>query len=58
VLVSLLRLQTVNIKAMTTGNRTLPLASGRWAVVHNHSSIGFSVPHLGVSKVRGRIPDV
>ena len=33
---------------------TLPLAPGRWAVDHNHSSIGFSIRHLGVSKVRGR----
>jgi polyisoprenoid-binding protein YceI len=39
---------------MTTANRTLPLAPGRWAVDHNHSSIGFSIRHLGVSKVRGR----
>jgi polyisoprenoid-binding protein YceI len=30
------------------------LAPGRWAVDPNHSSIGFSVRHLGVSKVRGR----
>jgi polyisoprenoid-binding protein YceI len=33
---------------------SLPLAPGRWAVDHNHSSIGFSIRHLGVSKVRGR----
>jgi polyisoprenoid-binding protein YceI len=32
----------------------LPLAPGRWAVDTNHSSIGFSIRHLGVSKVRGR----
>src|SRR3954470_11943444 len=32
----------------------LPLAPGRWAVDSNHSSIGFSIRHLGVSKVRGR----
>jgi polyisoprenoid-binding protein YceI len=30
------------------------LAPGRWAVDTNHSSIGFSIRHLGVSKVRGR----
>jgi polyisoprenoid-binding protein YceI len=30
------------------------LAPGRWAVDANHSSIGFSIRHLGVSKVRGR----
>lgn len=41
---------------MTTSSTTttLPLAPGRWAVDTNHSSIGFSVRHLGVSKVRGR----
>jgi polyisoprenoid-binding protein YceI len=42
---------------MTTTTSTtapLPLAPGRWAVDTNHSSIGFSVRHLGVSKVRGR----
>src|SRR3954451_14304131 len=33
---------------------SLPLAPGRWAVDTNHSSIGFSIRHLGVSKVLGR----
>jgi polyisoprenoid-binding protein YceI len=35
-------------------NLSLPLAPGRWAVDTNHSSIGFTIRHLGVSKVRGR----
>jgi polyisoprenoid-binding protein YceI len=41
---------------MTTTPTTasLPLAPGRWAVDTNHSSISFSIRHLGVSKVRGR----
>src|ERR1700687_1481163 len=41
---------------MTTAhtNVSLPLAPGHWAVDTNHSSIGFSIRHLGVSKVRGR----
>ncbi|MEA2684860.1 MAG: hypothetical protein QOE93_55 [Actinomycetota bacterium] len=41
---------------MTTAPTTtaLPLAPGRWAVDTNHSSIGFTIRHLGVSKVRGR----
>jgi polyisoprenoid-binding protein YceI len=41
---------------MTTAPTTisLPLAPGRWAVDANHSSIGFTIRHLGVSKVRGR----
>jgi polyisoprenoid-binding protein YceI len=33
---------------------SLPLAPGHWAVDANHSSIGFTIRHLGVSKVRGR----
>ena len=38
----------------TPASLSLPLSSGRWAVDTNHSSIGFSIRHLGVSKVRGR----
>jgi polyisoprenoid-binding protein YceI len=38
----------------TKTNVALPLAPGRWSVDPNHSSIGFSIRHLGVSKVRGR----
>jgi polyisoprenoid-binding protein YceI len=32
----------------------LPLVAGRWAIDVNHSSVGFTIRHLGVSKVRGR----
>ena len=41
---------------MTTAqtNVSLPLTAGRWAVDPSHSSIGFAIRHLGVSKVRGR----
>jgi polyisoprenoid-binding protein YceI len=39
---------------MTTSTTALPLAPGRWAVDPAHSSVAFSVRHLGVSKVRGR----
>src|SRR3979411_2597068 len=38
----------------TQTSLSLPLSPGRWAVDTNHSSIGFSIRHLGVSKVRGR----
>jgi polyisoprenoid-binding protein YceI len=38
----------------TPTNVSLPLTPGHWAVDTNHSSIGFSIRHLGVSKVRGR----
>jgi polyisoprenoid-binding protein YceI len=40
--------------AMTSTNTTLPLAPGTWALDANHSAIGFTIRHLGVSKVRGR----
>jgi len=39
---------------MTTSTQTLPLVAGNWAVDPFHSSVGFTVRHLGVSKVRGR----
>jgi polyisoprenoid-binding protein YceI len=40
---------------MSTQTTTaLPLAPGRWTVDPAHSSVGFTVRHLGVSKVRGR----
>ena len=38
----------------TPASLSLPLSPGRWSVDTNHSSIGFSIRHLGVSKVRGR----
>jgi polyisoprenoid-binding protein YceI len=38
----------------TVPQAALPLAPGRWAIDHNHSSVGFTVRHLGVAKVRGR----
>ena len=40
---------------MTTSTMpTIPLTPGRWAVDYGHTSVGFTVRHLGVSKVRGR----
>jgi polyisoprenoid-binding protein YceI len=38
----------------TTASVSLPLAPGRWAVDPHQSFIGFSVRHLGISRVRGR----
>jgi len=40
---------------MTTNTTTsaLPLAPGRWVLDPNHSAVGFTIRHLGVSKVRG-----
>jgi polyisoprenoid-binding protein YceI len=40
----------------TTSTTTiaLPLAAGAWTIDKAHSAVGFSVRHLGISKVRGR----
>lgn len=35
-----------------------PLAQGIWALDPAHTTIGFTIRHLGVSKVRGRFGDV
>jgi polyisoprenoid-binding protein YceI len=37
-----------------TSTSTLPLVAGQWPVDLAHSSVSFTVRHLGVSKVRGR----
>jgi len=37
-----------------TSTTTLPLVAGHWPVDLAHSSVSFTVRHLGVSKVRGR----
>jgi polyisoprenoid-binding protein YceI len=34
------------------------LAQGTWALDTNHTSVSFTIRHLGVSKVRGRFGDV
>ncbi|MFI8961764.1 YceI family protein [Streptomyces sp. NPDC053493] len=36
----------------------LPLASGRWTFDPMHSAVGFTIRHLGISKVRGRFNDL
>ena len=41
-----------------TVSQTLPLKSGRWALDALHVNVGFSIGHLGVSKVRGRFGGV
>lgn len=38
----------------TTTAPALPLAQGTWAVDTDHTSVGFTIRHLGVAKVRGR----
>lgn len=36
----------------------LPLRPGRWTLDDSHSSVGFAVRHLGISKVRGSFAGV
>ncbi|HEX6416881.1 MAG TPA: YceI family protein [Acidimicrobiales bacterium] len=38
----------------TTASGALPLVPGRWQLDAAHSQVGFTIRHLGVSKVRGR----
>lgn len=45
---------TANVVAMTLStNTTAALAAGTWALDTAHSSVGFTVRHLGIAKVRG-----
>ncbi len=37
---------------------TLPLATGTWTADASHTTVGFSVRHLGLAKVRGRFEGV
>ncbi len=37
---------------------TPPLVQGPWALDTHHTTVGFTIRHLGVSKVRGRFDDV
>ncbi|RII20255.1 hypothetical protein DSC45_03445 [Streptomyces sp. YIM 130001] len=37
---------------------TLPLPAGRWGFDPFHSAVGFTIRHLGISKVRGRFNDL
>ncbi|MFJ2742819.1 YceI family protein [Streptomyces sp. NPDC087440] len=36
----------------------IPLTSGRWELDTAHSSVAFTIRHLGISKVRGRFAEV
>ncbi|MBA2496721.1 MAG: YceI family protein [Acidimicrobiia bacterium] len=42
----------------TTSSPVLPLAQGTWVLDTDHTSVGFTIRHLGVAKVRGRFGDV
>ena len=39
---------------MSTNTAALPLTTGTWPVDHAHSSVEFTIRHLGLTKVRGR----
>jgi polyisoprenoid-binding protein YceI len=43
---------------MTTATITAPLATGTWVLDPSHTTVGFTVRHLGFSKVRGQFGDV
>jgi polyisoprenoid-binding protein YceI len=49
-----------NVATLPTSTITaeLPLKPGSWALDKAHARVGFSVRHLGVSKVRGYFADV
>ncbi|WP_067481311.1 YceI family protein [Actinomadura hibisca] len=38
----------------STDTVSVPLAAGHWALDPLHSAVGFTIRHLGISKVRGR----
>ncbi|MFC7982473.1 YceI family protein [Streptomyces sp. NPDC057336] len=42
----------------TTVAAPLPIAPGRWAMDPFHSSVNFTIRHLGIAKVRGRFSGV
>lgn len=42
----------------TISTSTLPLAVGTWTTDPSHTTVGFVVRHLGLSKVRGRFDGV
>ncbi|MEQ4725615.1 YceI family protein [Nonomuraea sp. B19D2] len=41
-------------KTVTTIPTALPLAAGHWTLDPFHSAVGFTIRHLGISKVRGQ----
>jgi len=42
----------------TLETSTLPLSAGTWSADPSHTTVGFTVRHLGLSKVRGRFDGV
>jgi polyisoprenoid-binding protein YceI len=48
---------TQDTSANTTTAPALPLPPGDWTLDPLHSTVGFTVRHLGIAKVRGRFAD-
>jgi polyisoprenoid-binding protein YceI len=44
-------------KTAVTSVAALPLAPGEWELDPHHSSVDFTIRHLGISKVRGRFTE-
>ena len=51
-------LSTTTLSTTTLSTTTLPLAAGTWVADPAHTTVGFVVRHLGLSKVRGRFDGV
>ncbi|MFD5329114.1 YceI family protein [Streptomyces sp. NPDC127092] len=47
----------MSTETQNTAPTTLPLIPGRWPFDPLHSSVGFTIRHLGISKVRGRFDE-
>ena len=52
------RINNVATLPAATTTTNLPLKPGSWALDKAHARVGFSIRHLGVSKVRGYFADV
>ncbi|MFI6785684.1 YceI family protein [Nonomuraea sp. NPDC050383] len=44
----------MTFKTTTTTTTALPLRAGHWTLDPFHSAVGFTIRHLGISKVRGQ----
>ena len=52
------RIDNIATLANPTTTTDLPIKPGSWTLDTSHARVGFSVRHLGVSKVRGFVADV
>jgi polyisoprenoid-binding protein YceI len=49
---------TTQNSLISNSTSTIPLPAGTWTADPSHTTVGFSVRHLGLSKVRGRFEGV